>query len=86
MFRTKTETLPNRQIFENGLEKVQSLNNATSDALEWGGGTYLWNHGSANTTLAWNGEFYAIQIYNRALSLEEIQESYAAMKARFAIP
>lgn len=83
VFRTRTQKNPQREIFENNVSMVSSSGHGTSRGYQWGGPSYLWNYGTSGHP--WAGRFHYIQIYNRALTNEEIANNYAALKAKFRI-
>jgi len=75
-FVTNTSSLPNRHIFENGKSMINSGVNPTSSQNKWGGRSYLWGYQKDGWIGEWNGNFYMMMIYNRALSESEIQENF----------
>jgi hypothetical protein len=81
VFRTRTSIKPNRQIFENLVEKVNSGQNDTSTAGAWGGATTLWAQLNG-VDQNWAGNFYSMRLYNRALSDEELFQNYVDAQRR----
>jgi hypothetical protein len=60
------------------------LTTVESEGREWIANTY--NIGrDGRSTMCWGGDIYAIRIYNRALTAEEIAHNYSIDKARFGL-
>ena len=83
VFRCRLNQFPNRQVFENGVEKVNSGTSQTSNEMEWGGNSIIWNHGILDSNNSWTGDFHMIKVYNKAINDEEIQESYKYCTNRY---
>ena len=78
MWRTRTNTTPNRQFFINANSVVDSGVNTTA--------TVNWNlTTSATIGNAWYGNLYQFIVYNRALSDSEIQQNYNALRGRYGL-
>ncbi len=76
---------PTGKIYINGVKQVESdrsrnvtYQNTTSGNRigEWGNGGYQRN---------FNGQIYSVQVYNRALSSNEVLHNYNALKGRFGL-
>jgi hypothetical protein len=81
-FRCRTNQTPHREVFENAVSMVNSGTNLTSNTHEWGGQSTLFNYHQSGPH-PWNGKFYMLQIFNRALNNEEITRHYNEMKSKF---
>lgn len=74
-WRTRIDTSPVKQFFKNG---VSVLSGHTSTA------TMTWNlTNAAGIAATWAGKIANFIVYNKALSDEEIQQNYNALKGRF---
>jgi hypothetical protein len=77
-WRTRTNQTPNRQFFENLTSIVDSGTNSTS--------TVTWNLTTpVGLCSNWNGRIYNLYVYNRALTDQEIQQNFNALRGRFGI-
>lgn len=75
-WRTRTNTTPNREFFENTTSKVDSSTNSTA--------TVTWNLTTAVALCHdWNGRLYNFLTYNRALSNDEITQNFNALRGRY---
>lgn len=83
VFRCRTTTTPNRNVFINGTSIANSGSNSTSTAYAFGGPTRLLNHFLGNSP--WSGDVYYFRIYNRGLSDTEISDLYTTMKTKYGI-
>lgn len=78
ILRTRTDITPNREFFVNLTSTVNSAANSTA--------TVTWN----DTTAAyigynWSGKIYNFLVYNRALTNNELNQNYNALKGRFGL-
>jgi hypothetical protein len=77
-WRTRTDIFPHRQFFINTQSVVDSGINTTA--------TVNWNlTDSATIGNNWYGDLYQFIVYNRALSDEEIQQNFNAIRGRFGL-
>jgi hypothetical protein len=58
---------------------------ATAPAGDVSGSTSLFVGDNAGTSLRWEGEIATVQLYNRALSVLEIQQNFNALRGRFGV-
>ena len=78
VWRTRTNTTPNRQFFKNTVSQMNSGENSTA--------TVNWNLTTAATIgNGWYGNLYLFRAYNRALTDDEIQQNFNATRSRFGI-
>jgi len=78
VWRTRTNTTPNRQFFKNTVSQMNSGGNSTA--------TVNWNLTTAATIgNGWYGNLYLFRAYNRALTDDEIQQNFNALRGRFGI-
>jgi hypothetical protein len=78
VWRTRKDTTPNRQFFKNTVSQMNSSTNSTA--------TVNWNLTTAATIgNAWYGNLYLFRAYNRALTDQEIQQNFNALRGRFGI-
>ena len=73
-----------RKIYLNGVldGQLATTGNITSTTSSLVIGDYLPGPGA---TYAWNGRIATTQIYNRALSAQEVQQNFNALRGRFGI-
>jgi hypothetical protein len=83
VFRCRTSTTPNREIFINGSNIANSGANGTSTEGTWGGISRLFN--AANGSMPWAGNVHYVRIYNRAFSDNEISSLFNTMKDKYNI-
>jgi hypothetical protein len=77
-WRTRTNTTPNREFFQNGVSMINSGSNSTA--------TMTWNRSDpAGIAFRWAGKISNFLAYNRALTNEEILYNYNALKGRFGL-
>jgi hypothetical protein len=78
VWRTRTDTTPNRQFFINTNSEMDSGSNSTNTAT-WD------NTSSAVIGPSWIGNIYLFRAYNRALTNTEIRQNFNATRGRFGI-
>jgi hypothetical protein len=78
VWRTRTNSTPNREFFKNTVSQMNSGTNST--------GTVNWNlTDSATIGSGWYGNLHLFRAYNRALTDDEIQQNFNALRSRFGI-
>lgn len=78
VWRTRTNTTPNRQFFKNTISQMDSGANSTA--------TVNWNLTTAATIADnWNGKLYLFKAYNRALTDAEISQNFNAYKKKYGL-
>jgi hypothetical protein len=78
VWRTRTDTTPNRQFFKNTISQMDSGANTTA--------TVNWNLTTAATIgNGWYGNLYSFRAYNRALSAAEVSQNFNALRGRFGL-
>jgi hypothetical protein len=78
-WRTRTDQLPYRQIFRNGVSVVDSRGGGVAD-------TAIWNRKDpAMIGIAWPGRVYYFAMYNRALTDTERMANFAVLQARYGL-
>jgi len=77
-WRTRKDSTPNREFFDNGVSVLNSANNSTATAT--------WDMDNpAGLAAKWRGKLGNFIVYNRALSNTEILQNYHALKGRFGL-
>jgi hypothetical protein len=78
VWRTRTNTTPNRQFFKNTISQMDSGTNTTA--------TVNWNlTTSATIGTGWYGNLHSFRAYNRALTDAEISQNFNALRGRYGI-
>ena len=83
VFRCRSTTTPQRNIFINGSSIADSGASGTSTAWSWGGRTSLLS--LTDGTYPWSGDIYYMRIYNRGLTDSEVTSLYNTMKNKYGI-
>ena len=80
---TVIQNARNCSIYLNGvLDRSSTLDNPVLDSNK---GTYLGMRGEPSIGARLNGNMYIAKIYNRALTAQEVQRNYQALKSRFGL-
>jgi Concanavalin A-like lectin/glucanases superfamily/Domain of unknown function (DUF2341) len=76
-------TTPFMEVFMNGISVANSSTaTLTTSYGAWGGASYLFNN--AANSASWQGDFYFMRLYNRALSDDEVFQNFIASRAKYA--
>ena len=77
-WRTRKDSTPNREFFDNGVSVLNSASNSTATAT--------WNlTNAAGIASQWRGNIGNFIVYNRALSNSEIRQNFNATRHRFGL-
>lgn len=78
-FRTRTDQLPYRQVFRNGVSVVDSQGGGVADFA-------IWNRKDPGVIgVGWPGRLYYFAMYNRALTDTERLANFATLQSRYGL-